>query len=75
MGKYKRKTDRSLKVTTEVMDNANRRLHTGESKRSIAEDFRVAWINPEKEFEDSDSTDFSRSIQGYIYQCGTERVS
>ena len=57
------------------MDNANRRLHTGESKRSIAEDFGVAWINPEKEFEDSDSTDFSRSLQGYIYQCGTERVS
>lgn len=41
MGKYKRKTDRSLKVTTEVMDNANRRLHTGETKRSIAGDLGV----------------------------------
>lgn len=41
MGKYKRKTDRSLKVTTEVMDNANRRLHTGERKRSIAGDLGV----------------------------------
>jgi hypothetical protein len=41
MSKYKRKRDRSLNVTTEVMDNANRRLHTGERKRSIAGELGV----------------------------------
>jgi hypothetical protein len=37
MGKYKRKAERSLKFTVEVMENINRRLEAGESKRSIAE--------------------------------------
>jgi Zn-dependent peptidase ImmA (M78 family) len=41
MGKYKRKTERSLKFTTEVMENINRRQEAGESNRSIAEYFRV----------------------------------
>ena len=41
MGKYRRKTDRSLKVTTEVMYNSNRSRHTGEGKRSIAGDLGV----------------------------------
>jgi hypothetical protein len=41
MGKYKRKTERSLKFTAEVMQNINRRLEAGESKRSIAEYLKV----------------------------------
>jgi hypothetical protein len=40
-GKDKRKTDRSLKFTTEVMHNVNRRPRAGESKRSIDEDLGV----------------------------------
>jgi hypothetical protein len=41
MGKYKRKTERSLKFTAEVMENINRRLEAGEIKRSIAEYLKV----------------------------------
>jgi hypothetical protein len=41
VGKYKRKTERSLKFTAEVMENINRRLEVGESKRSIAEYLKV----------------------------------
>jgi hypothetical protein len=37
MGKHKRKTERSLKFTAEVMENINRRLEAGGSKRSIEE--------------------------------------
>jgi hypothetical protein len=41
MGKYKRKTERSLKFTAEVMENINRRLEAGESKRYIAEYLKI----------------------------------
>jgi hypothetical protein len=41
MGKYKRKTERSLKFTAEVMENINQRPEAGESKRSIAEYLKV----------------------------------
>jgi hypothetical protein len=41
MGKYKRKTERSLKFTAKVMESINRRLEAGESKRSIAEHLKV----------------------------------
>jgi hypothetical protein len=41
MGKYKRKTERSLKFTAEVMENINRRPEAGESKRPIAEYSKV----------------------------------
>jgi hypothetical protein len=41
MGKYKRKTERSLKFAAEVMENINRRLEAGESKRSVAEYLKV----------------------------------
>jgi hypothetical protein len=41
MGKYKRKTERSLKFTSEVMENIKRRPEAGESKRSIAEYLKV----------------------------------
>jgi hypothetical protein len=41
MGKYKSKTERSLKFAAEVMENINRRVEAGESKRSIAEYLKV----------------------------------
>jgi hypothetical protein len=41
MGKYKRKSERSLKFTDEIIEHINRRLEAGESKRSIAEDLKV----------------------------------
>jgi hypothetical protein len=41
MGKSTRKTERSLKFTVEVMENINRRLEAGESKRSLAEYLKV----------------------------------
>jgi hypothetical protein len=41
MIKYKRKTERSLKFTAEVMENINRRLQAGKSKRYIAEYLKV----------------------------------
>jgi hypothetical protein len=41
MGKYKRKTERSLKFAAEVMENISRRLEAGESMRSNAEYLKV----------------------------------
>jgi hypothetical protein len=38
MFKYKRKTERSLKFTAEIIENVNQRPEAGESKPSIAED-------------------------------------
>ncbi|CAH2008014.1 unnamed protein product [Acanthoscelides obtectus] len=41
MGKYKRKSDRSLKFTQEIIDQARDRIAKGESKRSVAKSFHV----------------------------------
>lgn len=37
MGKYKRKTNRTLKFTQELLDEARRRIGEGKSKRSVAD--------------------------------------
>ncbi|KAJ8935133.1 hypothetical protein NQ318_015788 [Aromia moschata] len=42
MGGYKRKTDRTLRFTPELMEQIRDKLRKGESKRSIAKDLGVA---------------------------------
>ncbi|KAJ8955183.1 hypothetical protein NQ318_009079 [Aromia moschata] len=42
MGGYKRKTDRTLRFTPELMEKIRDKLRKGESKRSIAKDLGVA---------------------------------
>jgi hypothetical protein len=41
MGKYTRKSDRSLKFTAEMLQEARERIARGESKRSVADSFGV----------------------------------
>lgn len=41
MGKYKRKSDRELKFTQEMLVQAQQRIAKGESKRSVAKSFNV----------------------------------
>lgn len=41
MGKYKRKTERKISITVEMLENARKRIYEGESKRQIAKSLGV----------------------------------
>jgi hypothetical protein len=68
MGKYKTKTE-VIKIQGRSNENDNRRLEAAEGKRSNAEDSGVPESTLRKA-EDRDGTNFSRSLQGYVFKPG-----
>jgi len=66
MGKYKTKTE-VIKIHGRSHENDNRRLEGAEGKRSNAEDSGVPESTLRKA-EDRDGTNFSRSLQGYVFK-------
>ena len=68
------RVDRSLKLTAEVMENVNRNLESGESKRSVAENVGVPETTPRKVIN-MDSTDVTKLLQGCLLKGGRKTSS
>ena len=68
MDKYKTKTE-FIKIHGRSHENENRRLEAAEGKGSNAEDTGVPESTLRKA-EDRDGTNFSGSLQGYVFKPG-----